>query len=111
MNRSRQFMVNILFVIISLAFSCKKGSSSSFSPTDPCIVNGIDTCQQKATLQVNLANTHQTIHSFGASDSWSAKFMGSWVNLTKKNQIADYLFSMDVDAAGNPKGIGLSLWR
>ncbi|HVW59571.1 MAG TPA: glycoside hydrolase, partial [Puia sp.] len=62
-------------------------------------------------LQVNLANTHQTIHSFGASDSWSAKFMGSWASLSKKNQIADYLFSMDVDSGGNPKGIGLSLWR
>jgi len=37
--------------------------------------------------------------------------VGSWSNLTKKNQIADYLFSMDVDSGGNPKGIGLSLWR
>lgn len=73
--------------------------------------NGVDTCQLKAALQVNLANTHQTIHSFGASDSWSAKYVGQWANLTKKNQIADYLFSMDADSGGNPKGIGLSLWR
>jgi len=105
-------MLNIFFVIVSLAIGCKKGSSSSsFPPTNPCIYNGIDTCQQKAALQVNVTATHQTIHSFGASDSWSAKFMGNWVNVTKKNQIADYLFSMDVDSAGNPKGIGLSLWR
>ena len=103
-------MVNILFVVLSLACSCKR-DSSSFPPADPCIVNGIDTCQQKATLQVNLTNTHQTIHSFGASDAWSSKFVGNWANLTKKNQIADYLFSMDVDPGGNPKGIGLSLWR
>ena len=105
-------MVNILFVILSLTLSCKKGaSSSSFPPADPCMYNGIDTCRQKAALQVNLANTHQTIHSFGASDAWSSKFVGQWTNLTKKNQIADYLFSMDVDSSGNPKGIGLSLWR
>ena len=60
---------------------------------------------------MNLTGTHQTIHSFGASDAWSSKFVGNWTNLTKKNQIADYLFSMDADSAGNPKGIGLSLWR
>jgi len=106
-------MINLLFVVLSLALSCKKGSSSSssFPPANPCIFNGIDTCQQKTTLQVTIGNTHQTIHSFGASDSWSSKFVGSWSNLTKKNQIADYLFSMDVDSGGNPKGIGLSLWR
>lgn len=103
-------MVSIFFAILSLMFSCKKGSSS-FPPADTCIVNGIDTCQQKTMLQVNLAGTHQTIHSFGASDSWSAKFVGNWTDLSKKNQIADYLFSMDVDSGGNPKGIGLSLWR
>jgi len=73
--------------------------------------NGVDTCQQKAILQLNLASTHQTIHSFGASDAWSSKFVGSWASLEKRNQIADYLFSMDLDSSGNPKGIGLSLWR
>jgi O-glycosyl hydrolase len=110
MNRFRQAMAHIFFAIFALVFSCKKGSSS-FTATNPCIYNGIDTCQQKATLQVNLAGTHQTIHSFGASDSWSSKFVGNWASVSKKNQIADYLFSMDVDASGNPKGIGLSLWR
>jgi hypothetical protein len=112
MNRSRQSMINIFFAVLALSLSCKKGStSSSFPPANPCLVNGIDTCQQKAVLQVNLSNTHQTIHSFGASDSWSSKFVGNWTSLSKKNQIADYLFSMDLDSSGNPKGIGLSLWR
>jgi O-glycosyl hydrolase len=99
-------MVNIFLAILLLGVGCNKGSSSSFPPA-----NGTDTSQPKMTLQVNLANTHQTIHSFGASDAWSSKFVGNWANLTKKNQIADYLFSMEVDSAGNPKGIGLSLWR
>lgn len=104
-------MVNIFFVLLSLALSCKKGSSSSFPPTDPCVYNGVDTCQQKTTLEVNLTGVHQTIHSFGASDAWSSKFVGNWADVSKKNQIADYLFSMDADSGGNPKGIGLSLWR
>ncbi|HEV2482738.1 MAG TPA: glycoside hydrolase [Puia sp.] len=101
-------MLNILFGILTLIFGCKP-SSSSFPPSTTC-----DTCAQagKVTqLQVNLSATHQTIHSFGASDAWSTKFVGNWADLAKKNQIADYLFSMDVDSSGNPKGIGLSLWR
>ena len=106
-------MLNIVFGILVLIGGCKR-SSNSFPPSNPCVVNGVDTCKQTQTatlLQVNVAGTHQTIHSFGASDAWSTKFVGNWANLAKKNQIADYLFSMDVDASGNPKGIGLSLWR
>lgn len=54
---------------------------------------------------------HQTIHSFGASDCWRTKYIGKNWPLEKRNAIADYLFSTDFDKAGNPLGIGLSLWR
>ncbi|MCK8495452.1 hypothetical protein M0L20_26540 [Spirosoma sp. RP8] len=60
---------------------------------------------------VSLASEYQTIHSFGASDCWSAKFIGKWADEAKKNQIADLLFSTDTLTNGQPKGIGLSLWR
>jgi len=60
---------------------------------------------------INLNNEKQTIHSFGASDCWSIKFIGKNWSLAKRNQIADLLFSKEVDANGNPKGIGLSMWR
>ncbi|GAB3902869.1 glycoside hydrolase family 30 protein [Larkinella knui] len=63
------------------------------------------------TVTVDLKEEFQTIHSFGASDCWSAKFIGTWRDETKKNQIADLLFSLDTLANGQPKGIGLSLWR
>ncbi|GAB4044238.1 glycoside hydrolase [Spirosoma jeollabukense] len=62
-------------------------------------------------VTVNLQEEFQTIHSFGASDCWSAKFIGKWQDETKKNQIADLLFSLDTLANGQPRGIGLSLWR
>jgi O-glycosyl hydrolase len=55
--------------------------------------------------------TYQTMHSFGASDCWSAQFIGQNYPLAKREQIADWLFSLDTDTEGNPKGIGLSLWR
>jgi len=53
---------------------------------------------------------HQTISNFSASDGWSMQFIGLWDD-KKTNQIADWLFSTDNDANGQPKGIGLSLWR
>ena len=60
---------------------------------------------------VSLDTEFQTIHSFGASDCWSAKFIGTWADEKAKNHIADLLFSLDTTAGGQPKGIGLSLWR
>ncbi|GAA4307767.1 glycoside hydrolase family 30 protein [Compostibacter hankyongensis] len=62
-------------------------------------------------LRIDLADTHQTIHSFGASDCWTGKFIGSWADVSKKNRVADLLFSTDTLADGTPRGIGLSLWR
>lgn len=53
----------------------------------------------------------QVMHSFGASDAWTCQFVGKNWPLEKRNLIADLLFSMDADAQGNPKGIGLSMWR
>jgi O-glycosyl hydrolase len=61
------------------------------------------------TIQGN--QVHQTIHGFGASDAWSCQFIGkNWPD-EKKEQIADWLFSTELDEQGNPKGIGLNTWR
>jgi len=85
---------------------------NSTQSSTSCLVNGIDTCMQKTSkLIVNLNEENQTIEHFGASDCWSTKFIGTWGNQQKKNQIADYLFSLDTLANGQPKGIGLSIWR
>ena len=53
---------------------------------------------------------YQTIDGFGASDAWRAQFVGKNWPLEKRNQIADLLFSQELDEAGNPLGIGLSIW-
>ena len=52
----------------------------------------------------------QTIRHFGASDAWSMQQVGLWEEATQQ-QIADWLFSMESDPSGRPRGIGLSLWR
>ncbi|UUF13696.1 MULTISPECIES: glycoside hydrolase [Flavobacterium] len=62
-------------------------------------------------LKVNLDMPLQTMESFGASDAWQCNFIGKNWPSDKRNKIADLLFSKDFDADGNPKGIGLSLWR
>lgn len=82
------------------------GLAGSHSHTDH-----VDQINKKTILYVNLNHAHQTIHSFGASDCWTTKFIGDWKDVDKKNKIADLLFSMDTLSNGNPLGIGLSLWR
>ena len=62
-------------------------------------------------LNVNLDMNLQTMESFGASDAWQCNNIGNNWPAEKKNAIADLLFSREVDRDGNPKGIGLSLWR
>lgn len=64
-----------------------------------------------AELSINLDTNLQTMESFGASDAWQCNFIGKNWPSDKRNKIADLLFSKDFDADGNPKGIGLSLWR
>lgn len=53
---------------------------------------------------------HQIIDNFGASDAWSLQAIGQWPE-QKQKQMATWLFSTETDKSGNPKGIGLSLWR
>jgi O-glycosyl hydrolase len=100
-------------IIVFILFACaKKKVDGPSNATDPCFVNGVDTCHAiKPLIKINLNNEKQTIDNFGASDGWTTKFIGKWGNTQKKNLIADYLFSLDTTANGNPKGIGLSLWR
>jgi len=105
-------MISIAGLLILVSLSCSKSSAPS-APPDPCIVNGVDTCNLNTSLAatINLNIEKQTIHSFGASDCWGIKFIGKNWPLEKRNQIADLLFSKEFDQSGNPKGIGLSMWR
>lgn len=53
----------------------------------------------------------QTIEHFGASDAWSMQTIGLWADTAQQRQIADWLFSLETDDDGQPRGIGLSVWR
>ena len=62
-------------------------------------------------IRVDPQVAYQVIDGFGASDAWRCQFVGKNWPLAKRERIADLLFSRAVDSQGNPKGIGLSIWR
>lgn len=62
-------------------------------------------------INVDLNQELQTMDGFGASDAWRTQMVGKNWPIDKRNAIADLLFSKEFDASGNPKGIGLSIWR
>lgn len=62
-------------------------------------------------VRLNPANTYQTIVDFGASDCWTADYVGKYFDEKEKANAAKWLFSQNMDKNGNPEGIGLSCWR
>ena len=65
---------------------------------------------EKRTVFTVTNNECQTIDGFGASDAWSMWQIGLWADSVQQ-QVADWLFSTECDSKGQPKGIGLSIWR
>ncbi len=66
---------------------------------------------QIINVAINKNIEFQTIEGFGASDAWRCQFVGqNWPD-KKRERIAELLFSKELDEKGNPKGIGLSIWR
>jgi O-glycosyl hydrolase len=64
----------------------------------------------KISIRYDMNAVSQTIRNFSASDAWACQYVGNWPD-AKKNAIADWLFSMDTMTNGDPKGIGLTMWR
>lgn len=98
------FCITLIVILSSVSFKKSNAGRSEYFKT-----GGRPAIEFK--INVNIDNVAQTIHSFGASDCWTAKFIGKWANLEKKQKIADWLFSTDTISDGSPKGIGLSMWR
>lgn len=93
----------LALMVVSVIQSCAK-----VNDTDT-----VDPDKESTTLEITIDTdtSYQTIHSFGASDAWSCQFVGENWPLSKREQIADWLFSSDLDSDGNPIGIGLTAWR
>lgn len=62
-------------------------------------------------VEIDPGKKFQKIEYFGASDAWSTQYVGDYWEDLLKEKAARLLFSQKFDGAGNPEGIGLSLWR
>ncbi|OOQ56947.1 glycoside hydrolase [Mucilaginibacter pedocola] len=77
-------------------------AQESFAQTKP---------QAALTITVDANNTAQTIENIGASGCWFSEGIGKYWPQSKKEKIAELMFSRAFDDTGAPKGIGLSAWR
>lgn len=96
--------------LLALTVGCTEGYVPDYSKVEDTD-NREEITGNATTYTVSLGDVHQEIDNFGASDAWTMKFLGKNWPETKKQQVADLLFSQEFDKDGNPKGIGLSLWR
>ena len=71
----------------------------------------ITTICRATDYTIHTDHPRQTIRHFGASDAWSMQFIGLWEHEAEQEKIADWLFSTENNLNGQPKGIGLSVWR
>lgn len=62
-------------------------------------------------LRIDTNERHQKIDGFGASDAWETHFVGKYWSEQIKVEMAQALFSKEMDKTGTPLGIGLSIWR
>lgn len=108
LNSMKKYLIALAGLFLLLAFTNRNGNTGIVSANARAANNNDSSI---SLLTIDLNKEYQTIHSFGASDCWTAKFAGKWKDENKKNAIADLLFSTAVAADGSPKGIGLSLWR
>jgi O-glycosyl hydrolase len=62
-------------------------------------------------LTINPDISYQTMSGFGASDCWTAQYVGKYWSDSEREKAAKLLFCKQFDKNGNPQGIGLSIWR
>ncbi|WP_221390034.1 glycoside hydrolase [Dyadobacter sp. NIV53] len=62
-------------------------------------------------VKIDAKNKAQRIDNFGAAGAWFSEGIGKHWPTQNREQMAEWLFSKEIDKTGNPKGIGLSAWR
>jgi O-glycosyl hydrolase len=95
---------NIGIFLFFFGCACSSYGKGDEIPDEPTAIWGEE-------IFVDPAVEYQEIDGFGASDAWRCQFVGKNWPESKKEAIADLLFSQELKQDGSPKGIGLSLWR
>jgi len=100
-----------IYIILSCNWSDPRSGWGEATYCFDNITLGAGEALPNAQVSVNPAVQYQTISDFGASDCWTADFVGRYFSDTQKKNAAQWLFSQETDTDGNPLGIGLSCWR
>lgn len=61
------------------------------------------------SVTIDAGQAFQTMVGFGASDCWTPAYIGKYWT-SSRDRISELLFSSEI-VDGQPKGIGLSMWR
>ena len=91
-------------IIICCCSSCDKDNFSDPNDDRFVVNEGTD------PIKLNIETTFQTIDHFGASSGFQDQWIGVWPDASRE-PLAEALFSTEMDENGNPKGIGLTMWR
>ncbi|MHA4736728.1 glycoside hydrolase [Dyadobacter sp. MSC1_007] len=77
------------------------------------LIPGLASAQKNRELviKINANDRAQRIDNFGAAGAWFSEGIGKNWPSHNREQLAEWLFSKEMNADGSPKGIGLSAWR
>ncbi len=99
-------IIAALFVSTVAMTGC---SDNAYDPGDPKPGLPAEAYAVDKDVTIDATRTYQTIAGFGASDCWMCQWVGrDWKS--GRQRMAELLFSQVVED-GQPKGIGLSMWR
>ena len=79
-----------------------------------CLLLSLELRSQQApaiVFSIDTKDKAQTIQNIGVSGCWFSEPIGKYWPAEKKEGIAELLFSRNFDKAGNPLGIGVSMFR
>ena len=103
--------LNTIYIVLSCNWSDPRSGWGEATYCFDDISLGAGEALPPAEVKIDLSKTYQTVQDFGASDCWTAEYISDYLDATQKENAARWLFSQQMDANGNPEGIGLSCWR
>ena len=103
--------LNTIYIVLSCNWSDPRSGWGEATYCFDDISLGAGEALPPAEVKIDLSKTYQTVQDFGASDCWTAEYISDYFDATQKENAARWLFSQQMDANGNPEGIGLSCWR
>lgn len=98
-----------IYSAILLAAAVSACTDNGYAPGEPAAPRPESESAVDKNVTIDITATYQTMAGFGASDCWMPAWVGKYWT-TGRERISEMLFSQEI-ADGQPKGIGLSMWR